>query len=197
MTVVEMKKKAEKEIVDTMKQGLDDMITTQAKEMAIKYKIDKIKVSKENPHFMTINYGGASAKGSKETTFTGYEEVLFDDYALIQDLIPHVCEILEFPEEWQEQITVTGISFNYDYENDGALRGMVVTMQRKIENLNCPLNINTPFIKFGDYIDNYSQFPPSESVWSNPVAAKIYKIIDNAFKYMCGNTKTQQQKLFA
>ena len=120
-----------------------------------------------------------------------------NDYFLIQDLIPHVCEILEFPKEWIDSITLTGISLNYDIENDGALRGMVVTMQRKVNDLNCPLNINTPFIKFGAYIDEYSQFSSNEATWSNPVNAKILKIIDNTFKYMCGNTKTKQQKLFA
>ena len=146
---------------------------------------------------MTVKYYGANAKGSKETTFTGYEEMIENDYFLIQDLIPHVCEILEFPEEWKDSITVTGISLNYDIENDGALRGMVVTMQRKVNDLNCPLNINTPFIKFGAYIDEYSQFPPNEATWSNPVNAKILKIVDNTFKYMCGNTKTKQQKIFA
>ena len=186
-----------KEILEKMKQSMDDVVTTQAREMARKYTISKINVTKDVPHFTTVKYYGENAKGSKETTFTGYEEMTENDYFLIQDLIPHVCEILEFPEEWEDSITVTGISLNYDIENDGALRGMVVTMQRKVNDLNCPLNINTPFIKFSAYIDEYSQFPPNEATWSNPVNAKILEIIDNTFKYMCGNTKTKQQKLFA
>lgn len=179
-----------------VEKSIDEQIAINSREMARKYNINKINVGKEIPHFMTVKYSGANAKGSKETTFTGYEELIDDDYFLIQDLIPHVCEILEFPKEWEDSLTVTGISLNYDSDNDNALRGMVVTLQRKINDLNCPLNINTPFIKFGAYIDEYSSYPSNESTWSNPVNAKVLKIVDNAYKYMCGNSKTKQKSLF-
>lgn len=196
---IKEKTKAFKEANQILKNAIDrrteDFILLDSREMKRKYQINKINVTKEAPHYLTVKYGGANSKGSKDTTFTGFEELLDNDFSLIQSLVPHVCEILEFPEEWIEDITVTGISLNYDIENDNALRGMVVTMQKGINSLNCPLNINTPFIKFGAYIDEYCQFPPNESTWGNPVNVKILIIIDNAFKYMCGNSKVMQQKL--
>ena len=38
-----------KEILETMKQGIDDVVTTQAREMARKYTISKINVTKDVP----------------------------------------------------------------------------------------------------------------------------------------------------
>lgn len=186
-----------KEISETMKQGIDDMVTTkaQAREMKRKYTISKIKIDK-NFHAMTILYGGSNKKGAKETTFTGYEEMIAEKYFLIQSLKENVCEILKFPSSWVDELVITGISLNYDTEVD-ALRGMVITLQKEIEGLNCPLNINTPFIKFSQYIDDHSPFPVEESTWDYEVSETVQNIIDNAYLYMCGDTKTQQQKLFA
>ena len=144
---------------------------------------------------MTVNYSGSNKKGSKETVFTGYEEMILEKYFVIQSLKEAVCEILSFPESWINDIVITGISLNYDAENNNALRGMVVTMQKEIENLNCPLNINTPFIKFSNYVDDYVQFPVEESTWSYEVSETMNEIIGNTYKYMCGETKNVQQKL--
>lgn len=68
-------------------------------------------------------------------------------------------------------------------------------MQKEIENLNCPLNINTPFIKFAKYVDNFSPYSTEESTWSYDVSNLIDEIINNTYLYMCGDTKTVQQKL--
>ena len=116
-------------------------------------------------------------------------------YFKFQDLKEEVCEILGFPEDWLDEITVTGISLNYDPECD-ELRGMVVTMRKDIENLNCPLNINTPFIKFANYCDNYVQFPVEESQWSYETLDLINDIIKDTFMYMCGDTRTPQKDMF-
>lgn len=170
-------------------------IEKEAAELSRRAKISKIKVDKKF-HAMTINYSGSNKKGGKETTYTGYEEMLDKKYDLIQSLKYPVMEILEFPEDWEDSIVVTGISLNYDTEND-ALRGMVVTMQKDVENLNCPLNINTPFIKFSNYVDDFSPFPVEESCWDYDTSNTINQIINNAYLYICGDTKTVQQKLVA
>lgn len=187
--VVEMKKKTVEE-----KTGTDLQIEVDAIAMQRRTLISKIKVDKKF-HTMTINYSGFNKKASKETVFTGYEEMILEKYFVIQSLKEAVCEILSFPESWINDIVITGISLNYDAENNNALRGMVVTMQKEIENLNCPLNINTPFIKFSEYVDNYVQFPVEESTWSYEVSDTVNQIIGNTYKYMCGETKTVQQKL--
>ena len=172
-----------------------ERIEKAAAELSRRAKISKIKVDKEF-HAMTINYSGSNKKGGKETIYTGYEEMLNEKYDLIQSLKYPVMEILEFPEDWDDDIVVTGISLNYDTEND-ALRGMVVTMQKDVENLNCPLNINTPFIKFSNYVDDFSPYPVEESCWDYDTSDTINKIINNAYLYICGDTKTVQQKLIA
>lgn len=177
-----------KDLTEAMKQMQQD-----AEAMKRRATITKIKVDKKF-HAMTVNYGGSNNKRSKETTFTGYEEMVEKKYFKIQSLKEYVCHILNFPESWEDEIVITGISFNYDTEVD-TLRGMVVTMQKEIENLNCPLNINTPFIKFQQYIDDHSPYPTEESTWDYDVSNLIDEIINNTYLYMCGDTKTVQQKL--
>lgn len=177
-----------KELTETMKQIMQD-----AEAMKRRATISKIKVDKKF-HAMTVNYGGSNNKRSKETTFTGYEEMVEKKYFKIQSLKEHVCHILNFPESWEDEIVITGISFNYDTEVD-ALRGMVVTMQKEIENLNCPLNINTPFIKFQQYVDDHSPYPTEESTWDYDVSNLIDEIMNDTYLYMCGDTKNCQQKL--
>lgn len=177
-----------KELTEAMKQMQQD-----AEAMKRRATITKIKVDKKF-HAMTVNYGGSNNKRSKETTFTGYEEMVEKKYFKIQSLKEYVCQILNFPEEWEDEIVITGISFNYDTEVD-ALCGMVVTMQKEIENLNCPLNINTPFIKFQQYVDDHSPYPTEESTWDYDVSNLIEEIMDDTYLYMCGDTKNCQQKL--
>ena len=172
-----------------------ERIEKEAAELSRRAKISKIKVDK-NFHAMTIMYSGSNKKGGKETTYTGYEEMLDKKYDLIQSLKYPVIKILAFPKEWEDDIVVTGISLNYDIEND-VLRGMVITMQKDVENLNCPLNINTPFIKFSNYVADFSPYPVEESCWDYHTSGKINEIIENAYLYICGDTKTVQQKLIA
>lgn len=69
-----------KELLDPMKQMQQD-----AEAMKRRATITKIKVDK-NFHAMTVNYGGSNKKRSKETTFTGYEEMVEKKYFKIQSL---------------------------------------------------------------------------------------------------------------
>lgn len=115
--VVEMKKKTVEE-----KTGTDLQIEVDAIAMQRRTLISKIKVDKKF-HTMTINYSGFNKKASKETVFTGYEEMILEKYFVIQSLKEAVCEILSFPESWINDIVITGISLNYDAENNNALRG--------------------------------------------------------------------------
>ena len=192
--MVEKSKELAKAVKESKKTEAELQIEKDAIALSRRATINKMKVDKKF-HAMTVLYSGSNKKGGKETTYTGYEEMLNEKYDLIQSLKYPVMEILEFPEEWEDDIVVTGISLNHDSEHDNALRGMVVTMQKDIEGLNCPLNINTPFIKFSEYIDDYSPFPCDESCWDYDVSAKINQIIENAYMYICGDSKTVVQKL--
>ena len=186
--VVEMKTKKEE------KTQAEKEIIEKAEAMKRRSLISKIKIDK-NFHAMTVNYSGSNKKGSKETIYTGYEEMILEKYFVVQSLKEKICEILNFPTDWEDEIVITGISFNYDADNGDVLRGMVVTMQKEIEGLNCPLNINTPFIKFSNYVDDFVQFPVEESTWDYDVSETVEEIINNTYLYMCGETKTIQQKL--
>lgn len=168
----------------------EEAIIQQAEAMKRTTLISKIKVDK-NFHAMYVEYGKLNNKSSKETKFTGFEEMLDEKYFLIQSLKEKVCEILCFPVDWVDELIITGISFNYDPENENVLRGMVVTMQKEIEGLNCPLNINTPFIKFSNYVDNFIQFPLEESTWDYEVSETVEEILNNTYLYICGDTKTK------
>lgn len=53
-------------------------------------------------------------------------------------------ELLELPEDYDEGLTVTGLSINE--EEDGRL-GLVVTMQKKLAGANAPLVLNTPHLR--------------------------------------------------
>lgn len=185
--VVEMKKKTENETMQQIE------MMHEAEAMKRRVTISKIKIDKKF-HAMTVNYSGSNNKRSKETTFTGYEEMIEKKYFKVQSLKEHVIEILRFPESWSDELVITGISFNYDDEV-GEMRGMVVTLQKEIEDLNCPLNINTPFIKFEEYINDNSPYPANESTWSYDVSNLVREILDITYLYMCGDTKTVQQKL--
>lgn len=187
MTVVEMKRKSENETMQQIE------IMHEAEAMARRVKVSKIKIDKKF-HAMTVNYSGSNNKRSKETTFTGYEGMVEKKYFKVQSLKEHVIKVLRFPESWSDELVITGISFNYD-EEVGELRGMVVTMQKEIEDLNCPLNINTPFVKFERYIDNHSPYPVNETTWDWEVSNLIDEILNITYLYMCGDTKTVQQKL--
>lgn len=185
--VVEMKKKTENETMQQIE------MMHEAEAMKRRVTISKIKIDK-NFHAMTVNYSGSNNKRSKDTTFTGYEEMLEKKYFKVQSLKEHVIEVLRFPESWSDELVITGISFNYD-EEVAQMRGMVVTLQKEIEDLNCPLNINTPFIKFEEYINDNSPYPANESTWSYDVSNLVREILDITYLYMCGDTKTVQQKL--
>ena len=179
---------------DKVEEEIIKKITIEAQLMANTTRLSKIKPDKDN-QTLYIEYHGLNKKYSKETKFAGYEPMIEKKYFKFQDLKEEVCEILGFPEDWLDEITVTGISLNYDPECD-ELRGMVVTMRKDIENLNCPLNINTPFIKFANYCDNYVQFPVEESQWSYETLDLINDILKDTFKYMCGDTRTRQRDMF-
>lgn len=185
--VVDFKTKKENKD-EAIKQLIQD-----AEAMKRKTKISKIKIDKTF-HAMTVNYNGSNTKRSKETTFTGFEEVLDEKYFKIQSLKENVIEILRLPESWSDELIITGISFNYD-EAAEEIRGMVVTMQKEVEGLNCPLNINTPFIKFEEYIQNNSPYPSTESTWNYDVSNLVNEIINDVYRYMCGETKNIQKKL--
>lgn len=63
----------------------------------------------------------------------------------LDSLIPDVLGLIEAPDHWADGMRVTGVSINYEGEDDR--RGLVVTCLRELEGTNAPLVINTPHLK--------------------------------------------------
>ena len=54
----------------------------------------------------------------------------------------HIIYILELPEEYEETLTITGISIKY--EDEGI--GVVISALKGLDSLDAPLCLNTPYI---------------------------------------------------
>jgi len=153
--------------------------------------INKIKCDKKQKNSI-IFYQQSTNKNARETVFTGYEEVTDDFYNEFQEMTLVLIDSLQFPGEWADRITTTGLSVSYEQDD---LMGMVITAQMEIPGLNCPLNLNTPFIKFQTYC-NFKGI--SEDV---TLDGRCEQLLDNIFeyskKYMQGESKKQQLSLLS
>lgn len=61
----------------------------------------------------------------------------------MQAFVQPCLELLELPEDYDEGITVSGLSITYEDERG---RGLVVTLQKKLAGAPSPLIFNTPYL---------------------------------------------------
>jgi hypothetical protein len=64
----------------------------------------------------------------------------------IAAFVPFVIEICEFPDAWDEAITISGISLSEVEMNDKKMIGIVITSMKRLELTPSPVLINTPFL---------------------------------------------------
>lgn len=149
-----------------------------------KIKIDRVAETGE------IYYYQGTQKCSKEVKFVGYEQVLPEFLTLFRAMTKHLVTVLDFPEEWLDKITTTGLSITY---KDDEAMGMVITAQMTIEGLNAPLNLNTPFIKFSSY---GSAHDCCDDVMFMPDCEKeLEELFHHSRLYMKGETRQKQLSL--
>lgn len=152
--------------------------------------ISKIKIKKDEK-FCEILYYKNGNRSTKEVKFNGYEPALEEFICNLREMSKHVVDVLEFPEEWLSRVTTTSLSITW---KEGNIMGMVITAQMQILGLNCPLNLNTPFIEV--YSWAVSNDSCNDVHFSKECEELLEKIISNAKAYMLGETATKQQNLF-
>jgi len=118
-------------------------------------RIKKIKITKENR--IQVSYEKKSKTGWwDEYSFTCSEEGRPELYRALNNLAPHVIEMCELPVNYQDRITVKGVSFSYGGKAE--VMGATISAQMELEKSNCNLNLNTPHKASGSYND----FPADE-----------------------------------
>lgn len=151
--------------------------------------ICKIKYDKKSG-CVDVSYEVQSEKHIKDVVFKGKDQITEDFYYTIQKMVKELIEVLSLPEEWEGEITITGLSIN---RKDKELMGMVITAQKEIPGLNAPLNLNSPFIKFKSYcemieIDEDITYSRNAETW-------LSNIFKHADRYMQGESKNTQLPL--
>ncbi len=103
----------------------------------------------------------------------------------LQQLISDVVAIGECPKKWEKDLEVLGISLKYC--NNWTLKGLTISVLRRLENSRSPMSFSTPFKVFEDTNDkNLAPYGCKE---------KVEKIIEEAHKYLKGERKNRQRKL--
>lgn len=147
------------------------------------YNIYKIKIDKDS--FGKIVYGIGNKKEKRLTEYDGKEQVTTFFENEFQDLkqvakyiIPQIEDIND------DDIKVNSISLKYDID---FLKGVTMSLSIKIrEDLESPLNLNTPYVTFGG---------DKDFVLGDGFKKTFEKIINKAKEYMNGDTRTKQLKL--
>lgn len=104
-------------------------------------RIKKVKKSKATG-IVTIHYQIANGEDWDSYTLACKSYPHPDLLNALAELIPHVMEICELPQSYQEGLEVSGVSFSYN-EKVGVM-GAVITAQKKLKTHPAPLIINTP-----------------------------------------------------
>lgn len=99
----------------------------------------KVKIKPNNTE---IAYLESDARNSKEVVFKSWDTQSKKFLESLQVLKPHIIYILELPEEYEETLTITGISIKY--EDEGI--GVVISALKGLDSLDAPLCLNTPYI---------------------------------------------------
>lgn len=102
-------------------------------------KITKVKIKPNNTE---IGYLESDARNSKEVVFKSWDTQSKEFLESLQVLKQHIIYILELPEEYEETLTITGISIKY--EDEGI--GVVISALKGLDSLDAPLCLNTPYI---------------------------------------------------
>jgi len=103
-------------------------------------RIKKVKVMSDEKICLSYETKNTNGKISEYTLVSG-EKATPSFYKTLQELRESVIEICELPGD-KDMIKVSGVSFSFAGDND--TMGAVITAQRKLNNSNTPLNLNTP-----------------------------------------------------
>ncbi len=68
-------------------------------------------------------------------------------HAALAQLIPHVLRICELPEDYGDEMSVTGVSCSYGDNGEG----VTITARRGLSGCDAPLILNTPHVLLDDW----------------------------------------------
>lgn len=129
--------------------------------------------------------GGASASFRSETdvlSITGAEAPSPEIVSLVRSLKGPLCEIIDVPKTWSEDMTVHGISVDAKKEHAG------ITASKKVDGMNPVLPVN---------LSNIPLTPSDNSTMSRDAIGEINKTIDALFplaaRYVAGKERSQGQ----
>ena len=103
-------------------------------------------------------------------------------------LVDHVLEICELGDEQARSLTVTGVSFNY--QGDEEIMGAVITAEKNLDTANAPLVLNTPHLPSRDASAHGDQ-----PVLTPECVTDLLRLQQEAEKYVNGQRLQMQLKL--
>lgn len=125
-----------------------------------------------------------SAKDAIKRTFHANPRKSF--YKALDNLIPFVCELCEFPAKDSEKITVTGITVSGEGDD---IKGMIIA-RKKIAKGKRVLNIPTPILRL---YQSKEEGDESDHMTAKQ-AAGIEKVLLEAEKYLNGDREQGEIK---
>ena len=142
--------------------------------------ITKIKVKPDTVE-TKIMYNMSEDRNSKEVTFDSYDQGTKEWHNCLQVLKDFVLKVLELPEEYGEDMMITGLTIKH--EQDG--RGYVISAQKKIKYIPAPLCINTPYLA--------PNRENNTSVVDVRTDLQIEKILEMAAEFLQGKHRAQRE----
>ncbi|HAP66893.1 MAG TPA: hypothetical protein DCQ99_03570 [Nitrospinae bacterium] len=141
-------------------------------------RIKKIKVSDEK---VKIDYEVLEGdKIKEEYSLTSIDKPLPSFSTALQGLAQSVVDICELPEQDDNYIIVTGVSFSHGGEKQ--IMGAVISAQKKLKKTDAPLILNTPH-KIADF---YGETGSKQQLLDDDTIGQLYSVIEEAEKYIAG-----------
>lgn len=129
-----------------------------------------------------------------EFDFKSKDKALPELYNALQTMAYHACRICEFPQSYDKNVTVLGVSFSYvELEDRDDVMGAVITFSKVLDNSNSPLIINTPFKSSEHYnTDENGESPLDDAILLTPACVDALKDLElEAFRYIDGERGEQ------
>lgn len=147
-------------------------------------KFSRISVTKKG---VNLAYEKADEHKSEETVAKSSEQPLSTFVDALQSFTPFVIDLLEIPEEWRANLTVTTLNLS---EDKNGYRGLIVTATRPVPKAyDRPLVLNTPLVREGsDEASDEACTLPDE------VLELIGLVETEAVRYL--NGEREQRELF-
>jgi len=156
-------------------------------------KIHKVK-SKKNAITIKYDVTNGQTGDPDEFSFTCHDRALPAFYEEFVRLAPQVCDICEFPDDYEANLTVVGVSFSYTETKDGEVMGAVITALKKLDGANSPLVINTPYLPSQSMSDSKSASMSDGKVLPDDCIRVLEDLQVEAERYIQG--KRAQTEMF-